>query len=163
MIMSLGNPGSRIANHLSIWSPVLHPMNRTLPSFAAFLCLVLLLSPIAHAQTPVLMQHNDISRSGANTTEAILTPANVNSASFGRLFSYPVDGRLYAQPLYVPGVTINSGPNQGTTHNVVFVASENDSLYAFDADTNSGANANPLWKVSLIDAAHGAGSEETVI
>src|SRR6516164_5157948 len=102
--------------------------------------------PTAHAQTQVTTQHNDISRTGANTNETILTPTNVNTNSFGKLFSIPVDGWVYAQPLYMPSVTMGAGTAQpNTTHNVVFVATENDSVYAFDADSNTGANANPLW------------------
>jgi hypothetical protein len=99
----------------------------------------------ATAQISVVTQHNDIARTGANTSETILTPTNVISSQFGKVFSHPVDGYVYAQPLYVPGVTIG-----GTKHNVVFVATENDSVYAFDADNNVGANANPLWHVSLL-------------
>ena len=112
----------------------------------------------ATAQISVLTQHYDIARTGANTSETILTPANVNTSQFGKLFSYPVDGYVYAQPLYVPGVTMGAGtPQAGTKHNVVFVATENDSVYAFDADSNSpAANASPLWRVTLLDAAHGA-------
>jgi Legume lectin domain/Chitobiase/beta-hexosaminidase C-terminal domain len=109
-----------------------------------------------HAQTNVTTQHNDIARTGANTNETILTPANVNPSAFGKLFSYPVDGWMYAQPLYMPGVTMGAGtPQAGTTRNVVFVATEHDSVYAFDADSNTGANANPLWQAPLI----GAGEE----
>ena len=120
-----------------------------------------LLSARSNAQTNVTTQHNDIARTGANTTESILTPANVNSTTFGKLFSQTVDGYVYAQPLYVAGVKLGAGTLQaGTTHNIVFVATENDSVYAFDADSNGGANASPLWKVSLIDSAHGAGSGE---
>ncbi len=74
------------------------------------------------------------------------------ATSFGQLFSQPVDGQIYAQPLYVPNVAI---PGQGT-HNVVFVNTENDSVFAFDADSNAGNNSTPLWQVSLIDTAHGA-------
>ena len=99
----------------------------------------------------VLTQHNDLSRSGLNRYETILTPSTVNVNSFGKLFAQPVDGQIYAQPLYVPGVAI---PGSGT-HNVIYVATEYDSVFAFDADSNSGADANPLWKASLIDAAHG--------
>ena len=126
----------------------------------ALLC-VGLVSARSNAQTNVVTQHNDIARTGANTTETTLTPANVNSTTFGRLFSQTVDGYVYAQPLYVAGVKLGTGTAQaGTTHNIVFVATENDSVYAFDADSNGGANASPLWKVSLIDSAHGAGSGE---
>jgi len=109
--------------------------------------------PTAHAQTSVTTQHYDIARTGANTNETILAPSNVNIGSFGKLFSYPVDGYVYGQPLYVAGVTLGAGTLQaGTTHNVAFVVTEHDTVYAFDADNNSGPNANPLWSVSLIGA-----------
>jgi hypothetical protein len=85
----------------------------------------------------------DNARTGLNSSETLLTPANVNSATFGKLFSYLVDGYLYAQPLYVSDLMI-----QGAIHNVVFAATENDTVYAFDAD-NFG-NGSPLWKVSLL-------------
>src|SRR6202030_196878 len=98
------------------------------------------------------------------TNETILTPANVGSTTFGKLFSYPVDGWIYAQPLYVPGLTMGAGtPQSGTTHNVIFIATEHDSVYAFDADSNAGADANPLWQVTLLDAAHGAASGATTV
>ena len=100
----------------------------------------------------VFTQHNDNFRTGQNVNETILTPTVVRSSTtFGKKFSQAIDGYAYAQPLYVPGVTIS-----GTAHNVVFVATENDSVYAFDADSNAGANANPLWHANLIDTAHGA-------
>ncbi len=125
--------------------------NLTLPA-------LFLIGWTATAQISVLTQHYDIGRTGANTSETILTPANVNSHQFGKLFSYPVDGYVYAQPLYVPGVIMGAGtPQAGTKHNVVFVATESDSVYAFDADSNSPtANASPLWHITLLDAAHGA-------
>src|ERR1700730_701296 len=118
----------------------------------------------AQAQTNVVTQHNDIARTGQNLNETILTPANVNSNTFGKLFSYSIDGQAYAQPLYVAGVRMGSGTVQaGTTHNVVFVATEHDSVYAFDADSNGGSNASPLWKITLLDTAHGAGSGATTV
>jgi hypothetical protein len=112
----------------------------------------------------VTMQHNDIGRTGQNTNETILTPANVNKTTFGRLFTQAVTGYVYAQPLYVAGVTLGAGTLQaGTTHNVVFIATQHDLVYAFDADTNGGANANPLWLANLLDSAHGAGSTEKTV
>jgi hypothetical protein len=96
------------------------------------------------AQPSVVTYHNDVTRTGQNNQETILTTSNVNSTKFGKLFSYTVDGSMNAQPLYVPGVTINS-----QVHNVVFVVTQNDSVYAFDADSNAGANSNPLWHTSF--------------
>jgi hypothetical protein len=99
--------------------------------------------------------HNDLGRTGVNDREYALTTANVNTASFGKLFSCFVDGAIYTQPLWVANLKIG-----GRLHNVVFVGTTHDSLYAFDADT---APCSELWKVNLIDTAHGeAGGERPV-
>ena len=96
----------------------------------------------APANTAVTTYHNDNLRTGQNSHETILTPGNVKSSQFGKRVTYPVDGQVYAQPLYLPNVSIN-----GTTHNVVYVATENDSVYAFDADQTTAIA--PLWKTSF--------------
>lgn len=92
----------------------------------------------------VATYHNDNARSGQNTIETVLTPANVNAAHFGKLYSFPVDGYVYAQPLYMPQVAI---PGNGI-HNVVLVATQHDSVYAFDADSPT---PDPLWKVNFLN------------
>jgi outer membrane protein assembly factor BamB len=96
--------------------------------------------PIA-AQPNLLTYHNDAARTGQNLLETTLTPSNVNATAFGKLFQVTLDGSVDAQPLYVAGVPI---PNQGT-HNVLIAATENDSLYALDADTGA-----QLWQVALL-------------
>ncbi len=86
---------------------------------------------------------NDVERDGDFTTETILNQSNVNVTQFGKRVQYSVDGQVYAEPLFLPNLSIG-----GSTHNVVFVATENDSVYAFDADATSAIA--PLWKVSLL-------------
>ncbi len=89
----------------------------------------------------VLTQHNDVSRSGVNVYESLLTTSNVNQTQFGKLFTQAVDAQIYSQPLYVANLNV-----QGR-RNVVFVATEGNSVYAFDAD-NASVSA-PLWSVNL--------------
>jgi hypothetical protein len=96
----------------------------------------------------VFTQRYDNSRSGQNTQEASLTPSNVNSSQFGKLFSLPVDGQIFAQPLYMENVAV---PQKGT-YNIIFVATENDSVDAFDAD---GSSTTPLWQVSFLNPSAG--------
>ncbi len=96
----------------------------------------------------LLTAQYDNARTGANSNEKILTPANVNAAQFGKLFTLKVDGDVYAQPLYVPDIDV---PGKGI-HNLVFIATENDTVYAFDADNP----ATPLWQVTLANPANGA-------
>jgi len=90
----------------------------------------------------VLTYHFDNYRDGQQTDETILVPANVSSAKFGKLFSDAVDGIVVAEPLYVPNVMIN-----GASHNVVYVVTQHDSVYAFDADTAG----SPLWQTSFLN------------
>ncbi len=112
------------------------------------------------AQVNVFTAHNDTARTGQNLNETILTPSNVNTTQFGKLFTHTINGIAFAQPLYVAQVNMGS---QGI-HDVVYVATAGnnlygnpqsylgDTVYAFDADTNGGANANPLWSTSLLSA-----------
>ena len=101
---------------------------------------MLLSSLLAVGQVAVTTYHNDNSRRGLNANETILMPSNVNEVSFGKRLVLPVTGFVYAQPLYVPNVNIN-----GTSHNVVYVATEHDQVYAFDANTGQ-----QLWQKSFI-------------
>jgi hypothetical protein len=93
--------------------------------------------------TDVTTYHNDTARTGQNLTETILTPSNVNSSTFGKLFVINVDGRVDAQPLYLAQVSV---PNQGT-HNLLYVETEHGSVYGFDAD-----GGTLLWQISTLAA-----------
>lgn len=104
------------------------------------------------AQVSVLTHHYDNARTGQNISETILTPANVNPATFGQLFGQNLDGQEAGQPLYVPSLFI---PALNATHDVVYVATQHDSVYAFDADNNQGTNSSPLWQVNFLDPANG--------
>jgi hypothetical protein len=115
-------------------------------------------APIAVTDlTSVTTYHNNVSRDGVNTHEFALTTSSVKTATFGKLFSCTVDGAIYAQPLWVANLTIS-----GAKHNVVFVATQHDSLYAFDADSNV-SPCVALWHVNLIDSAHGGTSGEGAV
>ncbi len=104
--------------------------------------MVSIASTTAVAQVNVTTYHNDNSRTAQNVQETILTPANVNSTQFGKLFTLAMDGAVFAQPLYLANVGIGGG-----THNVVYVGTEHDSVYAIDADTGT-----VYWQRSLIPA-----------
>lgn len=101
----------------------------------------------------VFTYHNDSARDGANLQEYALSSLTVTTATFGKLFSCTVDGAVYTQPLWVPGLSIAGG-----THNVIFVATQHDSLYAFDADASPCVK---YWQVSLIDTLHHGTTGET--
>jgi outer membrane protein assembly factor BamB len=106
------------------------------------LAVAVLWAGAAPSQVIVWTAQYENDRTGANVQETILNTSNVNSQQFGLLFTRPVDGLIYAQPLYVPGVQLGT-----STYNVVYVATLNNSVYAFDAD--NAANAAPLWHVNL--------------
>lgn len=99
-----------------------------------FSCLILCLFVplVVSAQVPILTNRYDNARTGANLSETRLNTSNVSVNNFGKLWSYSVDGSVFAQPLYVPGLSISGG-----IHNVLYIVTMNDKLYAFDADSNS--------------------------
>jgi hypothetical protein len=106
---------------------------------------VLIQTEPALGQHDVLTQHNDFARSGVQSKEWVLNPSTVNTATFGKLFSLPVDSQVYAQPLYVSSYKMADG----NLHNIVLVATEHDSVYAFDADGKQ-PKAGYYWKVTLL-------------
>jgi hypothetical protein len=113
---------------------------------ALCLAVALLAAPRAASQVDVLTYHNDNARTGQNLNETVLKPGSVNTAHFGQLFTRAVDGWVYAQPLYMSHLSML----EKGVHNVVFVATEHNSVYAFDADSNLGSNAQPLWHAFLL-------------
>jgi hypothetical protein len=117
--------------------------------FLRFLCTVAIGCAVLGAQ--VLTSQADNARTGTNIHETVLTPANVNSRQFGKLFTLKADGGIYAQPLYLPQLAV---PGKGS-RNVLFVATENDSVYAFDAD----GGGLPLWHREFLKA---SGAPSTV-
>jgi hypothetical protein len=100
----------------------------------------LTVNPVSAAGTDVTTYHNDIGRTGQNLTETTLTPANVNSTTFGLLRNISVDGKVDAEPLYLSQLSV-----AGSAHNVLFIVTEHDSAYAFDSDTGA-----QLWEVSML-------------
>ncbi len=118
---------------------------RALATCSLVLTLTLFAGAAKAAPPDVATYHNDNSRTGLNSKESVLKPSNVNVNSFGALFTQQVDGQVYAQPLYLYKVTMADTK----VHNVVYVATAHNSVYAFDADSSAGANANPLWKVNF--------------
>ena len=121
--------------------------------FIAFLCyLTILLSAVCGRAQNVTTWHVDNARTGVQQNETILTPSNVNSTLFGKLFTFPVLGDVYAEPLYIYQYTMSDG----NLHNVLIVATEEDVVYAFDADGNNPSQGY-LWESSLL------GSGETYV
>ena len=108
--------------------------------------------------TGVFTYRNDGTRTSINNQEYLLTPSNVNTSSFGKRFSCAVDESVYAQPLWVANAAIGGG-----THNIVIVVTQNDSVYAFDADNGSGTTCTLYWQASLLTSAYGAASGATAI
>ncbi len=106
----------------------------------------LTVNAVAVSTIDVITYHYDNLRTGQNLNETILTPANVNSTKFGKLGAFTVDGRVDAQPLYLSAVAI---PSVGTK-NVLYVATEHGSVYAFDADSVNGNTSAFLWKTAVL-------------
>src|SRR3569833_4261640 len=159
---------SKIRSSFSLPTTSATTTHKRTPAPIGMLCVSILaiscgIATSAPAQTPtavpVLTWRYDQTHAGQNTSETALTTANVNPGSFGKLFSLKVDSTVYPQPLYVPNLKMSDGQ----FHNVLFIETSNDTIYAFDADSNGGANASPIWKISLAATSHGAASGVTAI
>jgi hypothetical protein len=137
-----------LSSHTKIWPHL--AVSAVLSAALASITIGAYAAPVVPATAPiavpltVLTQHNNNARTGANLRETTLTTANVNVKTFGKLFTRTVDGYLYAQPLYVPGLHM---PYKEGAHNVIFLATAHNSVYAFDADDPKAAA--PLWKINL--------------
>ncbi len=114
--------------------------------YSGFICVLLLINFSVFSQTSVLTQHNDIMRTGWDSTETILNDSNVNVNNFGYLFSRPLDDQMYAQPLVVSNVLI-SGVGR---RNVVYAATVNNTVYAYNAD--SASITTPYWQINLTES-----------
>jgi len=114
--------------------------------------------------TNILSFHDNTASTGLNDTEVQLTPANVKTGTFGKLFTTSVDGEVYAEPLVDTGVTIANGVNTtfgaAGVHDVVFVATENDTLYAINSDANGG---NILWERSFLSVSNSGGDDNNTL
>src|SRR5579863_395473 len=127
----------------ALFMPYTHPPKKSLPLpvQVIFIFILGVLASTAYSQN-VLTYHNNNSRTGYDGKETILTLANVNVNTFGKLFTLPADGVVDAEPLYISNLSIG-----GVTHNVLIVATEHDSVYAYDADTGG-----LLWQVTMLKA-----------
>ena len=118
-------------------------MNLQIRAGIPWLCAALFAGAAAHAApVAVWTQHNDNARTGQNNNETELNVGDVSKNTFGKLFSYPLDDQVYTQPLYIPALTMGV---DNKAHNVVFVATVNNTLYAFDADDPKANGGSPLW------------------
>jgi len=103
----------------------------------------------------VFTYHNNLARDGTNAQEYALAPSNLSTDTFGKLFSCSTDGQVYTQPLWVPNLSVN-----GALHNVAFVATQHDTVFAFDAEASPCVT---LWHIDLLSAAYGATAGETPV
>jgi hypothetical protein len=141
--VSGGNATVGTISASGLYTPPATPGNHTIKATSAADTAKSASAGIAVVPFGVYTFHNNLARDGANTHETDLTAAKVGSTTtFGKLFSCAVDGAAYTQPLWVPGLNIN-----GANHNVIFVATQHDTVYAFDADTSPCVQ---LWQVSLL-------------